>query len=99
MNLLSVLLAFAAAKCRYSSNTDDRHHFCSFLRHPTTQPVRCWKKTLVASTSGKSNAIVVRGSKMLNWTNSNARGLPCLSCSGWAPAGFLRLNRLKQEKS
>jgi len=41
MNLLSVLLAFAAAKCRYSSNTDDRHHFCSFLRHPTTQPVRC----------------------------------------------------------
>jgi len=41
MNLLSVLLAFAAAKCRYSSNTEDRHHFCSFLRHPTTQPVRC----------------------------------------------------------
>jgi hypothetical protein len=41
MNLLSVLLAFAVAKCRYSSNTDDRHHFCSFLRHPTTQPVRC----------------------------------------------------------
>ena len=41
MNLWSVLLAFAAAKCRYSSNTEDRHHFCSFLRHPTTQPVRC----------------------------------------------------------
>jgi hypothetical protein len=41
MNLWSVVLAFAAAKCRYSSNTEDRHHFCSFLRHPTTQPVRC----------------------------------------------------------
>jgi len=41
MNLWSVLLAFAAAKCRYSSNTEDRHHFCSFLRHPTTQPVWC----------------------------------------------------------
>jgi hypothetical protein len=41
MNLWSVLLAFAAAKCRYSSNTEDRRHLCSFLRHPTTQPVRC----------------------------------------------------------
>uniref|UniRef100_A0A0A9BQN2 Uncharacterized protein n=1 Tax=Arundo donax TaxID=35708 RepID=A0A0A9BQN2_ARUDO len=41
MNLWSVLLAFATAKCRYSSKTEDKHHFCSFRRHPTTQPVRC----------------------------------------------------------
>ena len=38
MNLWSVLLAL---KCRYSSNTENWHHFCSFLRHPTTQPVWC----------------------------------------------------------
>lgn len=41
MNLWSVILAFAAAKRWYSSKTEDKHHFCSFLKHPTKQPVRC----------------------------------------------------------
>lgn len=43
INLWSDTLALAAAKRWYSSNTEVRHHFCNFLRHPTRQPVRCWK--------------------------------------------------------
>ena len=43
INLWSATLALAAANRWYSSKTDERHHRCSFLRHPTRQPVRCWK--------------------------------------------------------
>lgn len=43
INLWSDTLALAAAKRWYSSNTEVRHHFCNFLKHPTRQPVRCWK--------------------------------------------------------
>lgn len=44
MNLWSETLALAAANRWYSSNIEDKHHFCNFLRHPTTQPVRCYVK-------------------------------------------------------
>lgn len=49
MNLRSETLALAAAKRRYSSNTDDKHHFCNFLKQPTTQPVRCCKSRAILS--------------------------------------------------
>lgn len=42
-NSTSVSLHFSAAKCRYSSTTEDKHQFWSFLKQPTTQPVRCWR--------------------------------------------------------
>jgi hypothetical protein len=41
MNLWSETLAFAAANRWYSSNIDVKHHFWSFLKQPTRQPVRC----------------------------------------------------------
>jgi hypothetical protein len=41
INLRSDTLAFAPAKRWYSSNTEVRHQRCNFLKHPTTQPVRC----------------------------------------------------------
>lgn len=43
INLWSVTLALAAANRWYSSKTEERHHLCSFLKHPTRQPVRCCK--------------------------------------------------------
>jgi len=49
INLWSETLAFAAANRWYSSNTEDRHHFCSFLKHPTRQPVRCWTNFIFPS--------------------------------------------------
>lgn len=41
INLWSDILVLAAAKRWYSSKVEVRHHFCNFLRQPTTQPVRC----------------------------------------------------------
>lgn len=41
MNLWSDTLALAAANLWYSSKMEDRHHLCSFLKHPTRHPVRC----------------------------------------------------------
>lgn len=55
MNLWSETLAFAAANLWYSSNMDDKHHLCNFLKHPTRQPVRCWKyknKTTLSNSEG-----------------------------------------------
>lgn len=41
INLRSDTLTFAPANRWYSSNTEARHQFCSFLKQPTRQPVRC----------------------------------------------------------
>lgn len=44
MNIWSEILVLAAAKRWYSSKIEARHHCCIFLRHPTRQPVRCYKQ-------------------------------------------------------
>lgn len=44
MNLWSDTLALAPANLWYSSKTDDRHHLCNLLMHPTRQPVRCFPR-------------------------------------------------------
>lgn len=41
MNLKSLCLHFKPAHFWYSSRTDDKHQFCTFLKHPTRQPVLC----------------------------------------------------------
>lgn len=41
INLKSVTLDLTPAKTWYSSNTEDRHQFCNFRKHPTRQPVLC----------------------------------------------------------
>lgn len=41
MNAKSLCLHFKPAQFWYSSRTDDKHQFCTFLKHPTRQPVLC----------------------------------------------------------
>lgn len=41
MKFKSLCLHFKPAHFWYSSRTDDKHQFCTFLKHPTRQPVLC----------------------------------------------------------
>lgn len=69
INLWSVTLALAAANRWYSSKTEERHHLCSFLKHPTRQPVRCFPRLqwirsgwfLTSRTTFKASRIVSSG--------------------------------------
>jgi hypothetical protein len=67
MNLWSVILAFAAAKRWYSSKTEDKHHSCSFLKHPTTQPVRCCRYADIEQLVQNQRITVVLGIAATNW--------------------------------
>ena len=46
-NLWSDILDFTPANLWYSSKIEDRHHFCSFRKHPTRHPVRCCIRKIV----------------------------------------------------
>lgn len=91
MNLWSESRALAAAKRWYSSNIEDRHHLCIFLRHPTRQPVRCWKNIYHFPRSAQILKLLEGriGSKIL----------PFLSCSEQALGGYGHLHCQEQRNS
>lgn len=90
MNLWSETLAFAAANRWYSSNIDVKHHFWSFLKHPTRQPVLCCKFQIHTQKISVF-FLNVGANRLKKMSRIGEKNLPCLAYNESELDGFSHL--------
>jgi len=114
MKLKSVVLDLAPANFLYSSNTEDKHQLCNFLKHPTTQPVRCciYKTTNIDQITRKNicssnlSDFIQHGISHINQSNKANKStskiiyihIPFLDYSGLELGDFSRLKPQKMKQ-